>query len=41
MGNFVIRTAETWTAGNIVGGLLLLVAVGALIAWAVFVTRRR
>jgi hypothetical protein len=36
-----IRTAETWTAGNIVGGVVLLSAVvGALIAF-IRVTLRR
>lgn len=38
--NFVIRAAETWTPGNIAGGVVLLLVVLVLIAWAVRVTLR-
>jgi hypothetical protein len=38
---FVIRTAETWTFGGIVAGLLLLAVLIGLGAAAYFVTRDR
>lgn len=38
---FVIRATETWTIGNILGGIVLLIAVVALILYAVRVTADR
>jgi hypothetical protein len=37
----VIRTAESWTIGNIAGGLLLLALIGLALAAFVRVTLRR
>ena len=41
MSNFVIRAAETWTFGSIVGAVLLLMLVVAVVIVAFFVTRDR
>jgi len=38
---FVIRTAETWTVGNILGALLLLAGLLAVGAAIFYVTRDR
>ncbi|MFZ0492055.1 MAG: hypothetical protein WAM81_02525 [Acidimicrobiia bacterium] len=41
MYGVVTRTAESWTIGNIVGGLLLLVLISIALAAFIRVTLRR